>query len=126
MTKATEKGITFKSEFHYLDSDKLSSFDVSVILSNALSNAIESTKSGGYVNISSFKNKNVYLITVENSFQGEILIDKENGLPLTNEKDKTVHGFGMKNMKNIAEKYFGSLIFEQKEDKVILTVMMLV
>ena len=44
-----------------------------------------------------------YLIKCQNYFVGNILF--ENNLPKTIKDDKANHGFGMKSIKNIADKY---------------------
>ena len=122
---ALEKGIQFTADFHYPADMGVNAFDVSVVLSNALSNAIEAGKAGGFVKVSSFRNKNVYLITVENSFDGKLDIDEESGLPKTKKGNKKEHGFGLQNIKSVAAKYYGDVLIEQKESKVALTVMLL-
>lgn len=122
---ALEKGIQFTADFHYPADMGVNAFDVSVVLSNALSNAIEAAKAGGFVKVSSFRNKNVYLITVENSFDGKLDIDEESGLPKTKKGNKKEHGFGLQNIKSVAAKYYGDVLIEQKESKVALTVMLL-
>ncbi|MEY8391530.1 GHKL domain-containing protein [Lachnospiraceae bacterium 45-W7] len=125
METALENGIQFDVDFHYPTDMGVNAFDVSVILSNALSNAIEAARAGGFVKVSSFRNKNAYLITVENSFDGRLEIDEESGLPKTKKSDKKTHGFGLQNIKSVAAKYYGDVLIEQKENKVSLTVMLL-
>ncbi len=124
MEAALEKGIQFAADFHYPVDMGVNAFDVSVVLSNALSNAIETTKAGGFIRVSSFRNKNAYLITVENSFDGRLDIDEESGLPKTKKSDKKAHGFGLRNIKSVAIKYYGDVLIEQKENKVSLTVLL--
>ncbi len=123
--EALDYGILFVSDFHYPDGSDINVFDLSIVLSNALSNAIEAAKEGGFVKISSMRNKNAYLITVVNSFHGTLVFDAENGLPKTNKQNKNAHGFGIQNMKSVAEKYYGDVMIEQKDNQVIVTVMLL-
>lgn len=125
MGEAAERGITFRPDFHYPADMGINAFDVSVILSNALTNAIEAGGEGGFINVSSFRNKNAFLITVENSFAGSVDFDGENGLPKTSKGDKKAHGFGLQNMKSVAAKYYGDVQISQAGDKVTLTVMLL-
>lgn len=125
MSLAREQSIEFICDFFYPADTVINAFDISVILSNALSNAIEAADAGGYVKISSLRNKNAYLITVENSFEGSINIDTVSGLPKTKKSDKKAHGFGLQNMRSIAAKYYGDIQLEQKEHSVIVTVMLL-
>ncbi len=125
MGEAAERGITFTSDFHYPSDMGINAFDASVILSNALTNAIEAGREGGFINLSSFRNKNAYLITVENSFAGSLDFDGENGLPKTSKSDKKAHGFGLQNIKSVAEKYYGNVLIAQTGDRVTVTVMLL-
>lgn len=125
MGEAAERGITFCSDFHYPADMGINAFDASVILSNALTNAIEAGREGGFIHISSFRNKNAYLITVENSFAGSLDFDGESGLPKTSKGDKKAHGFGLQNMKSVAAKYYGDVQIAQTGDKVTVTVMLL-
>lgn len=125
MEAALGKNIQFSADFHYPVGCGVDAFDVSVVLSNALSNAIEATESGGFVRVSSFRNKNVYLITVENSFHGRLDMDEESELPKTKKGNKKAHGFGLQNIKSVAAKYYGDVLIEQKENKVSLKVMLL-
>lgn len=125
MEAALGKGIMFSADFHYPTDCGIDAFDVSVVLSNALSNAIEAAEAGGFVRVSSFRNKNVFLITVENSFHGRLNMDEESGIPKTKKGNKNKHGFGLQNIKSVAAKYYGDVLIEQKENKVSLKVMLI-
>lgn len=126
--EAEEAGIVFLNHFHYPFSGKLESIDVGIILINALSNAIRaaSDSTAPEISIKSWKHNNAFLIQVENSFDGALVIDPETGFPLTSKNDKDSHGYGLKNIKRITKKYFGTIQIEQNEDRVILTVMVVI
>lgn len=49
-------------------------------------------------------------ITEENYFNGKI--DFSDGLPHTIKADKSIHGFGVKSIRHIAEKYGGNAIMQ--------------
>ena len=53
-------------------------------------------------------------IHVENYFEGQLSF--ENGLPQTSKEDKYYHGFGMKSMQAVAEKYGGFLTASTKDE----------
>ncbi len=112
--EARDKGVAFTSEFYYPQKEKPDIMDVSVVLNNALGNALEAAKEGGYVRIFSALRKNIWLVQVENSFGGKLELGK-NGLPETTKEDKKTHGFGLKNIKAVAEKYYGTVSIEQKD-----------
>lgn len=110
-----EKGIAFSCDFHYPLSETVDSFDISIILNNALSNAIEAIereKSGmqgtAHISLFSERRKNMYLIIVANSFRGNLEIDPVSGLPRTT-KDGEGHGFGLSAIRHAARKYLGDM-----------------
>lgn len=113
-----EKGITFTCDFHYPMTETVDSFDVSIILNNALSNAIEAIEREGngavkpqesaHICLSSERRKNMFLIEVANSYKGNLEIDKVNGLPHTS-KSGEGHGFGLVAIRHAAHKYLGDM-----------------
>lgn len=54
-------------------------------------------------------------ITEENYFSGPLTLD-ENGLPVTRKRDASRHGFGLKSVRHIAEKYGGNVSVETEGD----------
>ena len=124
--EAEEKGITFQYEFHYPKGSKVSAFDISVILNNAIDNAIEAAKvcEKPYIRILSYRKNNAYMIEIRNSIEERRVIDKESGLPITT-KDKNGHGFGLVNIRKVARKYFGDIDIEQDGKEFALVVMMM-
>jgi sensor histidine kinase YesM len=48
------------------------------------------------------------VIQAENHFEGEL--KTEDGLPQTTKLNRNLHGFGLLSVKNIAEKYNGSML----------------
>lgn len=123
MRDAKERGISFETDFHYPADMGFDAFDISVILSNALSNAIEAAGESGFVRISSFRSRGAFLITVENSFTGSLPPEDGSGLPAAKSGDGW-HGFGLKNMRAAAEKYYGGVELVQEENLVRLTVLL--
>lgn len=113
-----EKSIDFTCDFHYPMAESIDSFDISIILNNALSNAIEAierernrirkAQDPTHIFLSSERRKNMYLIEVANSYKGNLDIDKANGLPQTS-KDGEGHGFGLSSIRQAAHKYLGDL-----------------
>jgi sensor histidine kinase regulating citrate/malate metabolism len=86
--------------------------DISALFGNALENAIESAEKIGnpeerliYVTVD--RQRSFVRIHVENRFVGQIQF--KHHLPLTTKSDKNIHGYGVKSMKQIAEKYGGSI-----------------
>ena len=55
------------------------------------------------------KNNNAYLIQVKNTFSGELSLNPDTGLPETSKDDIESHGYGLKKIKRITEKYYGTI-----------------
>lgn len=91
--------------------EKIEPIDIWTIFGNALDNAIEALEQEDedkrILNLNiCWKNKFVY-IEVDNYSTKNIVF--ENGFPLTSKEDKNYHGFGVKSIANIVEKYYGTL-----------------
>lgn len=109
--EAKAKGIAFDCCFLYPAGRKIDAFDLSIILNNALANAIEATDKG-YIRITSSLRENVYMIEIENSFYHKIVMDRESQLPVSTKEDKVFHGFGLRNIRRVAQKYHGDMEVE--------------
>lgn len=106
-----EKRIAFECDFHYPRNGTVNAFDVSIILNNALTNAIEAVekeRNVRHITLSSHCMKNMYIIEVTNCYTGELVIDAASGLPLTS-KSGDGHGFGLVNIRHAARKYYGDV-----------------
>lgn len=109
-----EKGIAFFCDFHYPVTESIDSFDVSIILNNALSNAIEAIErenlkeNEAHVSLISTRRKNMYIIEIANSYRGRLDTDPKSGLPRTC-KPGEGHGFGLANIRHVARKYLGDI-----------------
>jgi len=126
--EAEESGINFECKFIYPVDSNINAFDVSVILNNAIANAFEGVKGCKYpyVSISAYRKKNAYMLEVRNCISKCVEIDSETGLPETTKKDKRSHGFGLANVRKVAQKYYGDIDISQDENSFILTVMLMV
>ena len=107
----------------------MDAFDLSIILNNALANAVEAAKGGesapaGYVRITSALRENVYIIEVENSFDHPIVRNRESDLPVSTKEDKVFHGFGLRNIRQVAQKYHGDMEVQVQGQVFRLSVMM--
>lgn len=125
--EAIKRGISFRSEFHYpVDSD-INVFDLSVILNNALQNAIENTGNEGerHISIHSYRRNNACMIEISNSFNGNIQWDAESGLPITSKKKPDSHGYGLSNIRRVARKYAGDIDIVLKEGEFCLCIMLM-
>ena len=103
-----EKGISFDCDFHYPQKGELNAFDLSIILNNALANAVEASEGEPRreIMLTSRLVKNMYIIEVANAFSGSLHIDVPDGLPLTT-KTEEGHGFGLPGIRHVARNYYG-------------------
>ena len=124
--EAQERGIGFICDFHYPEKTGINAFDVSIILNNALDNAMEAAEGceRPFIDIKSWRQRNVYMIEVRNPFIGNLITDRESGLP-ESAKGGSGHGFGLKNMQKVARKYHGDIDVRQEKNGFVLTVMMM-
>lgn len=100
--------------------------DIYALFGNALDNAIEylenADKDKRIIDLTVRRRDDIVGITVENyCAQPSVFSD---GLPVTSKKDRNYHGFGMKSMRYIAEKYGGSLIVSQENEKFVLAIVL--
>ena len=101
-------------------------FDVSVILHNALENALEASRGveSGYIHITSLRQKNSYFLEVETNFSGERKLCAD-GMLSTTKTEPGLHGMGIGNIRMVAEKYFGGIDIKMESGIFHLTVMLM-
>lgn len=123
MREAEEKHIQFTSDFYYPENTKLNAFDMSVIMNNALNNCMENVSGDDpYISISSFRKNSIFMITIKNSYQGELNYSNSD-LPETTKSGKG-HGIGLNNIRRVARMYMGDISLEQVDKEVILSIML--
>lgn len=92
--------------------DFMSTLDIYALLGNALDNAIESVsrhkdEDKRVISFTISANESFLCIQTNNYFEGDMHI--VDGLPVSTKKNPAYHGFGIKSMKHLAEKYGGTL-----------------
>ena len=110
-----KKEIEFESRFVYPEQLKINPFDMSVILTNALQNAIEAAEGveNSEIMVTSVVRERFFIISVKNTVSEMVLLNEE-GIPDTTKKDSG-HGYGLKNIRSIAQRYKGDLEIRQEE-----------
>lgn len=124
---AQKKGIYFHSEFYYPADSHINAFDVSVILNNALQNALENTpeRDTSRITVSSYRRDNAYMMEIRNSFSGSLQWDSQSRLPVTSKKKTDGHGYGLSNIRRVAEKYFGDIDIALEDGEFRLSIMLM-
>ncbi len=104
----------------------MSSADIYALMGNALDNALERVlKEDEKERVISLQVKHHYdmvLIHLENRCSSQLKFD--DGLPVTDKDDKMQHGFGVKSMRYIVEKYNGELLMSVRDGKFNLDVLL--
>lgn len=101
--------ISFKVDLNIPEEINIDKLDLSIVIGNCVENAIEAcnkmvNKGERYINIkANIKGSNL-VIVFKNSFEGEVI--KEGDIIKTSKKNE-VHGIGLSNVKEVAEKYKG-------------------
>lgn len=129
--KADKKKIRFDIDFHYPINSNINVFDISVILNNALQNALEYTSKSetAYISIISYRRNNAYMIEISNCFTGTLQWNTESGLPITS-KDQIdyygqSHGYGLLNIRKVAQKYLGDIVVDLKDGVFCLSILLM-
>ena len=96
--------------------------DLYTMVGNTLDNAVESAAQLAdaeqrTISLMVFSRAGLVFFQVENYYQGELRFDGP--LPRTSKPDLDRHGFGLKSIQGIAEKY-GGLLTVQAEDHIFL------
>ncbi len=104
----------------------MSSTDVYALFGNLMDNAIESVMK------ESDEEKRIVSITVSRRNQGSHIhvenysnepVEFSDGLPLTTKKDTAYHGFGVRSIKYIVEKYNGNVLMRGEKDKFVVDIL---
>lgn len=123
-----------------LDADRLlfpemlyiQSYDMGVILGNALDNALEACRrlhdkekeARLFIRLSSFQKGNMFFLEIANSFDGKLIRKAQAEFPETGKADKEAHGIGLMNIRNAVQKYHGAVDWSAKNKVFTLSVMM--
>lgn len=108
----------------------IQSYDIGVILGNALDNALEACRKLRkeepeeeiFVRVYSVLRGRTFLMGMENSFDGRILCREGEEFPVTDKADRELHGIGLANIRRACEKYHGDVAWEARGKVFLLTV----
>jgi sensor histidine kinase regulating citrate/malate metabolism len=95
-------------------------YDVNIILGNLLDNALENATDGSKVNLDIKYNAGMLHISICNLYDGNIKRIDGNILSKKGEN----HGFGLGNIKRIADKYDGSMLVKYENGKFNVDIIM--
>lgn len=117
------ENVDFEYVVEPLDNFRIDAVDVSSLLSNLLNNAIEAAvkTERRYVALNIFDHNAYHVIRVENS-SAEVGAVEPGLVFETTKENPSAHGFGMKIISDIAEKYEGNFSGKYEDGKFIATV----
>lgn len=125
--------ISFQNDFHFPVGMEVDVFDISILLNNALDNAIEacnrvlSDNHEGigpvFIRLASCQKEHIFLLELTNSCK-EGTMEYQDTQLLKSTKKEIGHGYGLANMRMVAEKYMGTLECKQLEDTFSLVIML--
>ena len=124
--RAEQERIPFEGDFIFPQGLGISAFDLSILLNNGLDNAIEASQKEKtpYIRLESYVKENMFFIEIRNAFSGSLKEGRQGAVLQTSKPDPEIHGLGIKNMRNCAEKYYGTLKHTSGKGEFLLTVML--
>lgn len=103
----------------------MSSADIYALMGNALDNAfhrvLKEAEDERVISLHIKKQGEMILLHLENRCSRQL--EFEDGLPVTDKEDKNQHGFGVKSIRYIAEKYNGDLFIQARDGKFYLDIL---
>lgn len=106
--------------------DFMTSADVYALMGNILDNALERVlkekEEERTISLSIRKKNEMVLMHCENRCSR--MIEFEDGLPITDKKDRTHHGFGVKSIRFIVEKYGGDMFMKVENGQFCLDILL--
>ncbi|MCC8063475.1 MAG: ATP-binding protein [Clostridiales bacterium] len=122
-----KRDIRFTCSLDDVNLDLLSLPDLYTLLGNAIDNAIEcvsqiSDPKKRVISLTIQRHHDIISIQTNNFYQGEIQF--QSGLPCTTKEDSTRHGYGLKSIRYLAEKYGGSMCVSTQNHVFILQIML--
>lgn len=117
--EAVARGIFMSFEVCDISDTNISDNDITIIVSNLLSNAIEACEKESiekaYIRFKVKKDDNYLYIVVVNSYSHEPVI--KNGTYITTKDDKFMHGFGIRNIVDAVKRNKGEYVIDTKDNK---------
>ncbi len=123
LSRAKERGMEIKAEIENLAFDYMDSVDFSALLNNLLDNAIlgASESQDKKLEVQIMAKKGFDIITVKNSIDESVLAKNPE---FVSTKEEPGHGYGMKQIRSIVEKYQGSIDIYEKNNMFTVSIML--
>ena len=121
LSKIKEKDVDFINSINKTCLNRMDELDIAILLANSISNAIENISNDNpYLEINIQENENNIEIKIINSV--DIDVFKNNPELTTSKEDPEKHGFGIKSIRDITQKYNGTVNFYQNNNLFVLSI----
>ena len=121
---AVDKGISINTKIVIPENLELSAYDMNIILGNLMENAIEAQKEVNNHNIDldiSYLMDSI-IIEISNTYSHKIRF--KDGLPVTTKQAVNEHGYGLRNVKRVLNKYTSTMDFDCSEKRFTVRILM--
>lgn len=117
-----EKNISLTVEGHMPSDCKIAAFDLCVIFSNLLSNAVEATVKceDKKIILDLRYGEDMIMLSIKNTFDGKII--EKNGSIQTRKKNNDLHGYGLSNIKECVEQNQGHMKIREEGEYFIVEI----
>lgn len=122
--QALQEKILVVLQINDLSNIYLDSQDIVILMANVLDNAIEAVrkvKQNKYIKIKIVNENSNFIISVKNPYV-EKIIYKDEAILTTKKNDAKNHGIGLKNIKQIVEKYEGILSIDVEDTEFYISI----
>lgn len=124
-----KEGVCLTSDFIFPEQLGIEAFDMGILLNNALDNAIEGCrkcigKNSLEIRVRSYRKGRMFFLRIENDCDIQSVIYSHENILQTTKEDDWMHGIGLKNMKSVVERYYGTMSHEIRDDVFYLTIML--
>ena len=124
LSKAKKLGCQTETKISVPDNIIIQGYEMVVLFGNLLDNALEALEKveNRYLYVGITVDKGVLLIRIKNTFDGKMV--QKNGIIKTRKKEAKLHGIGLRNVREIVEKYNGKFDVNIRDNYFIADVLM--
>lgn len=122
LQRAKHLGCDIKTKISVPSDTFISDFDLNIILGNLLENALEAIEKVDKpkIKVAVIHKTGLLYIEVRNTFNGDL--HRRGGRILTTKEQKKYHGYGIRNICNVVEKYDGVSSFLVEDDEFVASI----
>ena len=118
LSSALEQGINVEVSLDFRQGEFIEPFDLCVLMGNILDNAVEAclkidSESDRFIRVSGGLSANCLLIKAENSCVNNSV--STDSLPHTTKANTLIHGYGLRNIQRVLDRYNGNLTIKTEE-----------